>query len=61
MAYDLELAERIGRLVDGDPELTEKKMFGGRLPHRRQHGHRRQRPGGAPGTRGLPPKSGGKR
>lgn len=29
MAYDQELAERIRRLVDGDPDLTEKKMFGG--------------------------------
>ena len=29
MAYDLGLAERIRRLVDGDPDLTEKKMFGG--------------------------------
>jgi hypothetical protein len=29
MAYDQVLAERIRRLVDGDPDLTEKKMFGG--------------------------------
>jgi hypothetical protein len=29
MAYDQELAERIRRLVDGDRDLTEKKMFGG--------------------------------
>jgi hypothetical protein len=29
MAYDEGLAERIRRLVDGDPDLTEKKMFGG--------------------------------
>ena len=29
MAYDLELAERIRRLVDGEPDLSEKKMFGG--------------------------------
>jgi hypothetical protein len=29
MAYDQELAERIRRLVDGDPDLTEKQMFGG--------------------------------
>jgi hypothetical protein len=29
MAYDLELAERIRRLIGSDPDLTEKKMFGG--------------------------------
>jgi hypothetical protein len=29
MAYDQGLAERIRLLVDGDPDLTEKKMFGG--------------------------------
>jgi TfoX/Sxy family transcriptional regulator of competence genes len=29
MAYDQELAARIRRLADGDPDLTEKKMFGG--------------------------------
>ena len=29
MAYDEELAERIRQLVDGEPGLTEKKMFGG--------------------------------
>jgi len=29
MAYDAELAERISRLMDGTPGLTEKKMFGG--------------------------------
>jgi TfoX/Sxy family transcriptional regulator of competence genes len=29
MAYDQELAERIRRLIGSDPELTEKKMFGG--------------------------------
>jgi hypothetical protein len=29
MAFDQELAERIRRLIDGDPDLTEKKMFGG--------------------------------
>jgi TfoX/Sxy family transcriptional regulator of competence genes len=29
MAYDQELSERIRRLVDGDPNLTVKKMFGG--------------------------------
>ena len=29
MAYDLELAERIRRLIGSDPGLTEKKMFGG--------------------------------
>jgi TfoX/Sxy family transcriptional regulator of competence genes len=29
MAYDEELAGRIRRLIGGDPELTEKKMFGG--------------------------------
>jgi TfoX/Sxy family transcriptional regulator of competence genes len=29
MAYDEELAERIRRLVAGEPGLTEKKMFGG--------------------------------
>jgi TfoX/Sxy family transcriptional regulator of competence genes len=28
MAYDQELADRIRRLI-GDPDLTEKKMFGG--------------------------------
>jgi hypothetical protein len=29
MAYDEELAGRIRRLIGSDPELTEKKMFGG--------------------------------
>jgi TfoX N-terminal domain len=29
MAYDEELAERIRQLIGSDPELTEKKMFGG--------------------------------
>ena len=29
MAYDEELAERIRELLDGEPEVTEKKMFGG--------------------------------
>jgi hypothetical protein len=29
MAYDQELAERIRRLIGSDPDLTEKKMFGG--------------------------------
>jgi hypothetical protein len=29
MAYDQELAERIRQLIGSDPELTEKKMFGG--------------------------------
>ncbi len=29
MAYDEELAGRIRQLIGGDPELTEKKMFGG--------------------------------
>ncbi len=29
MAYDEGLAERIRRFVSGDPDLTEKKMFGG--------------------------------
>jgi TfoX/Sxy family transcriptional regulator of competence genes len=29
MAYDQELARRIRELIGGDPELTEKKMFGG--------------------------------
>jgi TfoX/Sxy family transcriptional regulator of competence genes len=29
MAYDLELADRIRRLIGSDPDLTEKKMFGG--------------------------------
>jgi hypothetical protein len=29
MAYDEELAERIRQLIGDDPELTEKKMFGG--------------------------------
>src|SRR5262249_25058851 len=29
VAYDLELAERIRALVAGEPELTEKAMFGG--------------------------------
>jgi hypothetical protein len=30
MAYDQKLAERIRQLIGNDPELTEKKMFGGR-------------------------------
>lgn len=29
MAYDEELAERIRQLIGSDPDLTEKKMFGG--------------------------------
>jgi hypothetical protein len=29
MAYDQELAERIRRLIGSDPDLAEKKMFGG--------------------------------
>ena len=29
MAYDEALAERIRRLVQGEPEVTEQKMFGG--------------------------------
>ena len=29
MAYDEELAERIRQAVDGEPGLTEKRMFGG--------------------------------
>ncbi len=29
MAFDEELAERIRQLIGSDPELTEKKMFGG--------------------------------
>jgi hypothetical protein len=29
MAYELQLADRIRRLIGGDPGLTEEKMFGG--------------------------------
>jgi hypothetical protein len=29
VAYDQDLANRIRRLIGGDPDLTEKKMFGG--------------------------------
>jgi len=29
MAYDQDLADRIRRLIGSDPDLTEKKMFGG--------------------------------
>jgi TfoX/Sxy family transcriptional regulator of competence genes len=29
VAYDEELADRIRELVDSEPDLTEKKMFGG--------------------------------
>lgn len=29
MAYDEELADRIRGLLDGEPDLAEKKMFGG--------------------------------
>ena len=29
MAYDEELAERIRQAVDGEPGVTEKRMFGG--------------------------------
>ena len=29
MAYDQELADRIRRLIGSDPDITEKKMFGG--------------------------------
>ncbi|MET0557538.1 MAG: TfoX/Sxy family protein [Solirubrobacterales bacterium] len=29
MAYEEELAERVGELVEGEPGLSEKRMFGG--------------------------------
>ena len=29
MAYDEQLAERIRELLDGEPDVAEKKMFGG--------------------------------
>jgi len=29
VAYDLELADRIRELIVGEPDVTEKKMFGG--------------------------------
>jgi TfoX/Sxy family transcriptional regulator of competence genes len=29
MAYDEDLANRIRELISGDPDVTEKKMFGG--------------------------------
>jgi TfoX/Sxy family transcriptional regulator of competence genes len=29
MAYDQDLADRIRRLIGGDPDVTERKMFGG--------------------------------
>jgi len=29
MAFDRDLADRIRRLIGADPDLTEKKMFGG--------------------------------
>lgn len=29
MAYDEELAERVRALIDGEPGVTEKRMFGG--------------------------------
>ena len=29
MAYDQDLADRIRELVGGEPDITEKKMFGG--------------------------------
>ena len=29
VAYDVELADRIRDLLDGEPDVTEKKMFGG--------------------------------
>jgi hypothetical protein len=29
VAYDQDLADRIRRLIGGDPDLTERKMFGG--------------------------------
>jgi TfoX/Sxy family transcriptional regulator of competence genes len=29
MAYDQDLADRIRRIIGGDPDLTERKMFGG--------------------------------
>lgn len=29
MAYDLDLAGRIRRIIGSDPDLTERKMFGG--------------------------------
>lgn len=29
MAYDVELADRIRAALEGEPEVTEKKMFGG--------------------------------
>ena len=29
MAYDVDLAERVRKVIGDDPSLTEKKMFGG--------------------------------
>lgn len=29
MAYDEELADRVRELVEGEPDVTERKMFGG--------------------------------
>jgi TfoX/Sxy family transcriptional regulator of competence genes len=29
MAYDVELADRIRELLEGQPDISEKKMFGG--------------------------------
>lgn len=29
MAYDVELADRLREVLAGEPEVTEKRMFGG--------------------------------
>lgn len=40
MAYDQKLADRTRRLIGDDPELTEKKMFGGLASQPRRGGRR---------------------
>ena len=58
MAYDQELDGRIRQLIGSDPELTEKKMFGGlaflvrvnmAIARGRRHGSRRSCAVGRPG------------
>jgi hypothetical protein len=58
MAYDQELDGRIRQLIGSDPELTEKKMFGGlaflvrgnmAIARGRRHGPRRCCTAGRPG------------
>jgi hypothetical protein len=51
MVYDREFAGPIRELIGSDPELTEKKMFGGlTFLISGKHGHRRQHRGWRDGS-----------